>query len=101
MSVARPLEGKRVLVVEDDFLIAAAACKAMRDAGAAAVVPVASPSAAIEIATHEKLDGVILDVVIHDDPPATCRWLTDNETKVDVLNNKAIAKTIIALLREK
>lgn len=27
--------------------------------------------------------------------------LTDNETKVDLLNNEAIAKTIIALLREK
>jgi KAP family P-loop domain len=27
--------------------------------------------------------------------------LTDNETKVDLLNNEAIAKTIITLLREK
>ena len=27
--------------------------------------------------------------------------LTDNETKVDLLNNEAIAKTIIELLREK
>jgi hypothetical protein len=26
--------------------------------------------------------------------------LTDNETKVDLLNNEAIAKTIIELLRE-
>jgi hypothetical protein len=27
--------------------------------------------------------------------------LTDNETKVDLLNNEAIAATIVALLREK
>ena len=27
--------------------------------------------------------------------------LTDNETKVDLLNNEAIAKTIIGLLRER
>ena len=27
--------------------------------------------------------------------------LTDNETKVDLLNNEAIAKTIITLLRER
>ena len=27
--------------------------------------------------------------------------LTDNETKVDLLNNEAIAKTIVTLLRER
>ena len=42
MDEARPLEGKRILVVEDNYLVAEALCDVMRDAGAVPLGPVCS-----------------------------------------------------------
>jgi CheY-like chemotaxis protein len=58
----RPLEGKRILVVEDHPLIAEMLCSALRNAGAVPVGPAATSADAIDIATEEALDGVLLDV---------------------------------------
>jgi CheY-like chemotaxis protein len=60
--MARPLEGKRVLVVEDNYLIGEALCEVIRDAGAVTIGPVGSPDAAIEAVRQHVLDGVLLDV---------------------------------------
>ena len=66
MSEARSLEGKRVLVIEDNYLIAEALCGAMRAAGAVPVGPVGTPAAAIKLATHEELDGALLTARLHE-----------------------------------
>ena len=59
---ARPLEGKRVLVAEDNHLIGEALCELMRDAGAVAIGPVGNSDAAIEAVGQQVLDGVLLEV---------------------------------------
>jgi CheY-like chemotaxis protein len=66
MSAARSLEGKRVLVIEDNYLIAEALCDAMRAAGAVAVGPTGAPAEAIKLATLEELDGALLDVQLQE-----------------------------------
>jgi CheY-like chemotaxis protein len=60
MSAARSLEGKRVLVIEDNDLIAQALCDAIRAAGAVPVGRAGTPAEAIKLATHEELDGALL-----------------------------------------
>jgi CheY-like chemotaxis protein len=57
-----PLEGKRILVVEDHPVIAEMLCSALRNAGAAPVGPAATSDDAINLAARETLDGVLLDV---------------------------------------
>lgn len=61
MSAARSLEGKRLLVIEDNDLIAEALCDAVRAAGAAPVGPAGTPAEGIKLATQEELDGALLD----------------------------------------
>jgi two-component SAPR family response regulator len=63
---APSLDGKRVLVVEDDCLIADALCDIVRAAGAAPIGPAGSAADAIKLAVHEKLDGVLLNVKLRD-----------------------------------
>ena len=66
MSEARSLDGKRVLVIDDDVLIAEALCAAMAAAGAVPVGPVGTPAAAIELATPAQLDGALLSARLHE-----------------------------------
>lgn len=55
---------QRILVVEDEFLIAMHIVDILEDDGYQVVGPVASLSEAIDIATGEALDGALLDVNI-------------------------------------
>jgi CheY-like chemotaxis protein len=61
-----PLEGKRILVVEDDYLLAEAVCEVLRDAGAMPIGPVGNAALAIKVASTEALDGVLLDVKLQE-----------------------------------
>ncbi|MFG1361425.1 response regulator [Xanthobacter pseudotagetidis] len=54
--------GKRVLVVEDEFLVALGLEDNLRALGCTVVGPVASLSAAMVAAAHEAVDAAILDV---------------------------------------
>ncbi|MDI4665229.1 response regulator [Xanthobacter autotrophicus] len=54
--------GKRVLVVEDEFLVALGLEDNLRSLGCTVVGPIASLSAAMAAAAHEKVDAAILDV---------------------------------------
>lgn len=54
--------GKRVLVVEDEFLVALGLEDNLRSLGCAVVGPISSLSAALAAAAHEKVDAAILDV---------------------------------------
>lgn len=71
MDTSYPLKDMRVLIVEDDYLVAQALRDAIEEAGARAVGPVASAADAINLAMREKLDGVLLDVKLQGTNGAT------------------------------
>lgn len=56
------LSGARILVVEDDFLIALELTAILSDAGAEVVGPAQTVAAALALAEDEKLSAAILDI---------------------------------------
>jgi DNA-binding response OmpR family regulator len=60
------LYGSRILVVEDDVIVAFEIVTALRVAGAEVLGPALSLSRALEIATTEDLDCAVLDVMLRD-----------------------------------
>jgi DNA-binding response OmpR family regulator len=58
------LAGKRILVVEDEALIAELVADMLLDLGARVVGPAYSLKKAMELATVEEIDGAVLDVNI-------------------------------------
>jgi DNA-binding response OmpR family regulator len=62
MARGRRLEGKRVMVVDDNYLIAMMLCDVMQAAGAVAIGPVGTSAEAMKLAMHAKLDGVLLEL---------------------------------------
>jgi DNA-binding response OmpR family regulator len=61
-AASRPLEGVRVLVVEDEYFIADDLARALRAAGAVPVGPVASVEDAEAMLDKERPDAAILDL---------------------------------------
>ncbi len=65
----RPLLGKRILVVEDDYMIAYDMVDALRAAGAVPVGPVGRMGDTLKLLrTEAALDGAVLDVDLHGTP---------------------------------
>lgn len=62
------LEGRRVLVVEDEFLIAEQIVEALEAAGAVPVGPAPSVAAAMRLAERETLDAAVLDMNLQGKP---------------------------------
>jgi DNA-binding response OmpR family regulator len=58
------IAGRRILVVEDEMLIAMIIEDAVRDSGGEIVGPVATLEAALKLAAEEEFDAAILDVTI-------------------------------------
>jgi CheY-like chemotaxis protein len=59
----RPLDGRRVLVVEDDYLIATELSRSLTSMGVEVIGPVPSVADALEhIETSGELDGAVLDI---------------------------------------
>jgi CheY-like chemotaxis protein len=56
------LAGKRVLVVEDEHLVALALAEELELAGAVVIGPAASLGTALELIERNELDGAILDI---------------------------------------
>jgi DNA-binding response OmpR family regulator len=56
------LQGLRLLVVEDQMLVAAAICDAMEDCGCTVVGPTGWVGKALELVQANQLDGAVLDV---------------------------------------
>lgn len=57
-----PLAGLRILVVEDDMVVALAIEQALEDLGAACAGPALSVDHALRLAQEEALDGALLDL---------------------------------------
>ncbi|MEP9352947.1 response regulator [Xanthobacter sp. KR7-65] len=60
--------GRRVLVVEDEYLVALGLDDNLRSLGCTVVGPIASLSAAMAAAATEKVDAAILDVNLAGEP---------------------------------
>jgi DNA-binding response OmpR family regulator len=56
------LEGKRILVVEDDFLISLMVTEILMGASAAVIGPARTKDAAFALASTQALDGAVLDI---------------------------------------
>jgi len=63
-AFTRLLEGKRIMVVEDDYLVALALCTVLEEAGASVVGPIARALEAVRLLDHrdEHIDAAVLDV---------------------------------------
>lgn len=59
---ARPLDGVRVLILEDEYLLADDLASALRQAGAEPVGPTGTVPEAEALAAKEQIDAAILDV---------------------------------------
>jgi DNA-binding response OmpR family regulator len=58
----RPLLGRRVLVVEDDYFIALELCTALRDCGADVIGPARDVQSGLAAIRKEQLDCAVLDI---------------------------------------
>lgn len=67
MPQAAPLQGVRVLVVEDSFLVAEHIKAILEASGCAVVGPVGHLRDGLRLATQEELDGALLDINLHGD----------------------------------
>ena len=59
------LAGKRILVVEDEYMLAQELARFLMEHGATIVGPVGTVKAALDLATRESLDAAVLDVNLH------------------------------------
>lgn len=56
------LAGRRVLVVEDDYVVAQQMADELRELGARIVGPVPTPDTALRLAREQRLDAAVLDI---------------------------------------
>ena len=63
-----PLSGKRILAVEDEYMLAQDLALFLEQQGVTVVGPVGTVQAALGLATRETLDAAILDVNLHNQP---------------------------------
>ena len=59
------LMGKRVLVVEDDYLLATDICRALNDLGATVLGPAPTPFYALSLLGRRGVDTAVLDIRLH------------------------------------
>lgn len=59
------LNGKRIVVVEDDYLLANDICRELRDLGATVLGPAPTPFYAMHLIGRKKIDAAVLDVRLH------------------------------------
>ncbi|MGP7796840.1 response regulator [Sphingomonas sp. CLY1604] len=63
-----PLNDRRILVVEDEYMLAHDLCDALQEAGAIPIGPEPSVQAALmRIASEEQIDAAILDVNLNNE----------------------------------
>lgn len=59
------VQGKRILVVEDEFFIATTTCAMLEDLGAQIVGPALTVPEALELASSREIDLALLDINLH------------------------------------
>jgi DNA-binding response OmpR family regulator len=59
------LNGKRIVVVEDDYLLATDICRELRELGATVLGPAPTPFYAVQLIGRRKIDAAVLDVRLH------------------------------------
>lgn len=62
---ATDLNGKRIVVVEDDYLLANDICRELRELGATVLGPAPTPFYATQLIGRRKIDAAVLDVRLH------------------------------------
>jgi CheY-like chemotaxis protein len=67
MTVLEPLEGRRILVIEDEYLLAEMLCELLGDLGATPVGPIGYQSDALAFIGNDanQFDLAILDINLH------------------------------------
>ncbi len=65
MEDVADLNGKRIVVVEDDFLLATDICRELRDLGATVLGPAPTPFYATQLIGRRKIDAAVLDIRLH------------------------------------
>jgi len=60
--VGEMLKGRRVLIVEDEHLVALALADDLEDAGAMVIGPVATVDGALDLLARETLEAAVLDI---------------------------------------
>lgn len=67
MAKERPLDGRRILIVEDDFLVAQALRALLEDAGATVLGPIGWADEAVAFVEDKAnvFDNAVLDVDLH------------------------------------
>ena len=68
MTPGRPLEGKRILVLEDDFYLARDEKALLEKAGAVVVGPFGTAFRGDELPTADELDGAVVDINLGQGP---------------------------------
>ncbi len=68
MSQDRPLDGKRILVVEDDFYLASDEKALLERAGASVIGPFRSSCREHELEAAGSVDGAVLDINLGEGP---------------------------------
>lgn len=66
-TVAKPLNGLRILVVEDNFLAAEVVRDALEHNGCTVIGPVGRVAEGLQLAQREQLDGAVLDINLNGD----------------------------------
>lgn len=64
----KPLQGKRPLLLEDDYHLATDACEWLRVAGAEIVGPAANGRQALSMLSGDGVDGAVLDINVGSGP---------------------------------
>ena len=65
MEDTQDLNGKRIIVVEDDYLLATDLCRELRNLGATVLGPAPTPFYAMQLVGRKKIDAAVLDVRLH------------------------------------
>lgn len=67
MTSDRPLQGRRILVIEDDYLVAEIVTQMLEDAGAVVLGPFGWRDEALDFisSNHADVDAALLDVNLH------------------------------------